>query len=108
MTGGQLAAFAIGGLLTYLVRISFLAFAGRMTELPPRVAIALRMIPPAALAALVLPALLRPDDAPVDLLSPVLLGGVVAAVVARKRPGDLFTPLLVGLGVIVLAQQVLG
>ena len=54
-------AVVLAGLVTYAVRATFFLLAGRMTELPPPVREVLRMIPAAALAALAIPPLLRPD-----------------------------------------------
>lgn len=73
----------LGGAVTYAARSSFLLVAERLVRLPRPVAEALRMIPPAALAALTLPALARPDG-PVELLSPELLGGALATWVAWR------------------------
>ncbi len=54
------SAILISGAGTYAMRASFLAFAHRMATVPPALARALRQIPPAALAAIILPALVRP------------------------------------------------
>lgn len=90
-----------GSLVTYAARASFLMVAERFTGLPPRVTTVLRMIPPAALAALVLPALLRPGGGDLDLFSPVLAGGVTALALAVWRDGVLL-PLVVGFAVATL------
>ena len=42
----------IAGIGTYLIRISFIALAGRIGEIPPRINTMLSMIPPAVLAAI--------------------------------------------------------
>lgn len=76
-------AIVISGAGTYAMRASFLAFAHRMAIVPPAVARVLRQIPPAALAAIVAPALLRPEGH-LDLLQPNLLAGLIAAGVAWK------------------------
>ena len=73
----------ISGVGTYLMRASFLAFAHRMTTVPPAVDRILRQIPPAVLAAIVVPALVRPEGH-VDLWQPRLLAGIVAALVAWR------------------------
>lgn len=70
-----------GGIVTYVVRAGLLTFAHRARDLPPRVRDGLRMIPPAALAALVVPAVLRPDG-PLLLWHPRPLAGLLAAAVA--------------------------
>jgi branched-subunit amino acid transport protein len=76
-------AIVLSGAGTYAMRASFLAFAHRMATVPPALARVLRQIPPAALAAIIAPALLRPEDH-LDLLQPSLLAGLVAAAVAWK------------------------
>ena len=76
-------AIVIAGAGTYALRASFLAFAHRMATVPPALARVLRQIPPAALAAIIAPALLRPEGR-LDLLQPTLLAGLVAAAVAWK------------------------
>lgn len=107
MTAAQLLAVALAGVLTYAIRVSFLVFAGRMTELPPTVTTVLRMIPAAALAALVLPGLLRPDAAGFDPLNSIAVGGIAAVLVSVwKRSIGL--SLAAGLVVVVLARPFLG
>ena len=93
----------ISGAGTYVMRASFLALAHRIATVPPAVARLLRQIPPAALAAIVLPALVRPDGA-LDLLQPRLLAGFVAALVAwrTRRVG---VTLVVGMGLLTGFQQ---
>lgn len=76
-------AIVLSGAGTYAMRASFLAFAHRMATVPPAVTRVLRQIPPAALAAIVAPALLRPEGH-LDLFQPTLLAGMVAAGVAWK------------------------
>jgi branched-subunit amino acid transport protein len=98
-------AIVLGGLVTYAIRVTFLAFADRVAAVPPRVRIALRMIPAAALAALAIPPLLRPDER-WELASPELFAGLVALGVAwktRSIPATLATGILV----VVLLEQVL-
>lgn len=88
-----------GGVITYTVRAALLAVAHRARDLPPRVRDGLRMIPPAALAALVAPAVLRPDG-PMLLWHPRPLAGLLAAAVAWRTRSVVAT-LLVGGGVLV-------
>ena len=108
MSLGTQAWIVIAGLgvLTYLVRFSFLGLAHRLTALPGRVRTALRMIPPAALAALVAPALVRPEGV-IDLTSPRLWAGLLALAVAWWTRSMLAT-ITVGLVAVVVLQQVLG
>jgi branched-subunit amino acid transport protein len=89
-------AIILGGIGTYSIRAVFLAFADRVAAVPPRLRIALRMIPAAALAALAFPPLLRPDD-DLSLASPELGAGLIALVVAwrtRSIPLTLATGLV--------------
>lgn len=93
----------IAGLGTYALRASFLAFAHRLVDLPPLVTRVLRQIPPAVLAALVVPALLRPEGT-LDLWQPQLLAGVVAAVVSWRTQNIALT-LVVGMTLLIGLQQ---
>lgn len=95
---------ALAGAGTFAIRASFLLLAERFDEVPESVRDALRMIPPAALAALVAPALLRPDAA-LDPLGPRALAGVIALAVAWWTRSVLLT-VAVGL-VAVVGLQVL-
>lgn len=89
---------------TYAMRASFLAFAGRMADVPPWAQRLLRQIPPAALAAIVVPAFFRPD-ARLDLWSSELAAGALASFVAWKTRNIALT-LAVGLGVVMLLDAV--
>ncbi len=89
-------AILLAAVGTFAMRASFLAAADRLTTLPPRVERLLRQIPPAALAALVVPAFVRPGDA-VDLLQPQLPAGLLAGLVAWRTRNVALT-LVVGLG----------
>ncbi len=74
---------AVAGVATFSMRAVFLVFAHRLADVPPSVQRVLRQIPPAALASIVVPALLRPAGE-IDLFQPRLLAGVVAALVAWR------------------------
>lgn len=101
-------AVALGGVVTYLVRATFFLLAGRMTELPDGVREMLRMIPAAALAALAIPPLFRPDGAEaLTLVSPELAAGVLAGLVAW-RTRNLLATIAVGLVAVVLLQILFG
>ena len=97
---GTWIAIVFAGIGTYAMRASFLAFAHRLADVPPSVQRVLRQIPPAALASLVLPALLRPEGA-LDLFQARFLAGVVAAVVAWRTRNTALT-LVVGMGLLML------
>lgn len=91
---------------TYAIRASFLLLASRVAAVPPTVRDALRMIPAAALAALVAPAMLRPDG-PLDLFSPQSLAGAVALLLAWWTKNVLLT-IVVGLVAVVGFEALLG
>jgi branched-subunit amino acid transport protein len=95
----------LAGAGTYAMRASFLLAADRLARVPPGIERLLRQIPPAALASLVVPALLRPHGE-LDLFSPRLLAGVLAALVAW-RTRNVAVTLVVGMGVLVLLDTFL-
>jgi len=97
------ATILLAGAGTYAMRASFLAFAHRMATVPPGLARVLRQIPPAALAAIVAPALLRPDGH-LDLLQPTLLAGLVAAAVAWKTR-NVGVTVVVGIALLAALRQ---
>jgi branched-subunit amino acid transport protein len=105
VTPDVVAVVLIAGVGTFLIRASFLAFAHRMAAVPDRVRTVLRMIPPAALAALTAPALLRPDGQ-WELLGPTAIAGLSAAVVAF-RFRSIVASLVVGFAVLIILQSVL-
>lgn len=107
MTAAHLLVIVLAGALTYAIRASFLVFATRMTELPPVVMTVLRMIPSAALAALVLPGLLRPEGAGLDPLNSIAVGGVAAVLVAVWKR-NIGLSLAAGMVVVLAAQPLLG
>ena len=92
----------LAGAGTYAMRASFLAVAHRMARVPPGAARVLRQIPPAALAAIVVPALVRPEGQ-LELLNPRLLAGILAAVVAW-RTRNVGLTLAVGMAILVALQ----
>lgn len=93
----------LASLGTFVLRASFLAVADRLVDLPPLTQRILRQIPPAVLAALVVPALLRPEGT-LDLWQPRLLAGVVAALVSW-RTRNVGLTLVVGMAVLVAVEQ---
>jgi branched-subunit amino acid transport protein len=92
-------AIVLSGVGTFAMRASFLVAADRLAEVPPRVERLLRQIPPAALAALVVPALVRPDGA-FDLVQPRFAAGALAAVVAWRTRSATLT-LVVGMAALI-------
>lgn len=95
-------AIGLAGAGTYAMRASFMAAAHRLARVPPRLDRVLRQIPPAALAAIVLPALVRPEGH-LDLLQARLAAGIVAALVAWRTRNVALT-LAVGMAVLVALQ----
>ena len=95
---------AVAGAGTFVLRAVFLVFADHLVDLPPLAQRVLRQIPPAVLAALVVPALLRPEGQ-LDLWQPELLAGVVAAVVSWRTSNACITQ-LVGMVVLIAVEQV--
>ena len=93
----------LAGLGTFVARVSFLGVAHRITDPPVGVQRVLRMIPPAALGALVLPAFVRSDGV-LDLTSPRLVAGLVAAAVAFWTKNVLAT-LVVGMGLLIVLEH---
>lgn len=94
----------VSGAGTYAMRASFLAAAHRLAVVPPSMARVLRQIPPAALAAIVLPALVRAGGR-LDLLQPRLFAGVVAAFVAWRTRSVGLT-LVAGMAVLIVLEHV--
>lgn len=106
----QLAAWVVvagAGAGTFAIRATLALLAQRLAEVPVRVRDALRMIPPAALAALTVPALMRPEQAGIDVVDARFVAGVVAFLVAWKTQSLLVT-ITVGMVAVTLLQQVPG
>ncbi|WP_019874119.1 AzlD domain-containing protein [Sporichthya polymorpha] len=97
------AAIVLAGIGTFAMRASFLALAHRLSEVPPWAQRILRQIPPAALAALVIPALVRPHGE-IDLFQPRLAAGLLAALVAWRTKNVALT-LVIGIGALMLFQE---
>ncbi len=95
-------AIVLAGIGTFAMRASFLAFAHRLVDVPPWARRILRQIPPAALAALVVPAIIRPHGG-IDLTQPRLLAGLLAAAVAWRTKNIALT-LVVGIGALMILQ----
>lgn len=96
---------AIVGPATFAVRASLLLAARRFGQVPPKVQEALRMIPPAALAALAIPAILRPEGSGVDLVDPRFVAGALALTAAWRTKSLLITT-AVGLAVVTVLENV--
>jgi branched-subunit amino acid transport protein len=104
MTARIAITVVLSAIGTYTMRASFLAFAHRLADVPPGVQRLLRQIPPAALASIVFPALLRPEGQ-VDLTQPRFVAGVIAGLVAWKTRNIALT-LVVGMTIVMLLDAV--
>lgn len=97
---------AAAGLCTWLLRLSFIE-AWQWLSIPPVLDRALRYVPPAVMAALVVPALVRSgggiDLSPDNLR---LIAGIAAALVAWFSRSVLLT-LATGMGLLWLLQALL-
>lgn len=102
-----LPALVVAGLVTFAIRLSFVALLGKV-ELPVLVIRALRFVPPAVLSAIILPEMLVRDGA-LDLRpgNVRLVAGVVAAVVAWRTRSVVLT-IAVGMVVLWVMQALLG
>lgn len=96
------AAILMAGAGTFAMRASFLAAASRLATVPPFAQRLLRQIPPAALASIVVPALLRPGGE-LGLFQPRLAAGLLAAAVAW-RTRNVGLTLAVGLLALIALQ----
>lgn len=93
------------GILTFLMRVAFIGPSS--LSLPPAVERALRFVPPAALAALVVPDMVSHNGALVmTLANPRLIAGVVAFLIAW-RTRNVAATLIVGMGLFWLLTYLL-
>lgn len=89
----------ISGLVTYAIRLSFIAIIGRRQP-PEIVQRALRFVPPAVLSAIIAPELFLPEgQLSLSLQNPRLIAGVVAMIVAWRFRNAVIT---VSIGMLVL------
>lgn len=96
----------VAGLVTFAIRLSFIALLGKVA-LPPVLTRALRFVPPAVLSAIILPELVMQDGA-LDLrpANARLLAGVLAAVIAWRTRNVLLT-IAVGMAALWMLQALL-
>lgn len=90
------AAVALAGVGTYAIRASFLFLFERLGGVPTRAETALGMVPAAVLSALVVPAILAPEETVRVLGNDRLVAAAIAAVVAWYSESILAT-IVVGL-----------
>lgn len=95
----------LGGALTYAMRLSFIYLAGRM-RFPEIVLRALKYVPPAVLAALIMPLLFMPaNQLDLSLGNHYLLAGLAAIAVGWLSRNTLVT-LLAGAAVLAVLRLV--
>ena len=107
MSNATVWAVMIGaGVGTLLIRFSFLALVGKERTIHPVVERALRLVPPAVLATLAIPALVRTNGAlDISFDNLRLLAGLAAGVVAW-RTKNLFLTIATGMAVLWILQAV--
>lgn len=93
------------GLLTYAIRVSFIALFGYVDEIPSTLERVLRYVPPAVLGALVIPAFVTIDPGAGGLEADKLVAGVAATGVAWWRKSVLAT-MVAGMGTLWLVRFV--
>jgi branched-subunit amino acid transport protein len=93
------------GILTYLIRVSFIALFGYVDEIPPTVQRLLRYVPAAVLAALVVPSFVTLEVGASGLAVDKLTAGLVATTVAW-RTENVFATILAGMGSLWLVRFV--
>ena len=96
----------LAGLLTFAIRLSFIALSGRWQ--PPRLfQRALRFVPPAVLSAIILPELVFQDGHFIlTLLNPRLIAGILAILVAWRTRNTLLT-IVVGMAGLYLVMYLI-
>lgn len=96
-------SMVIGGVLTFVIRLSFLGILGRWQ--PPEWARrALRFVPPAVLSAIVFPEVLV-RDGQFQPLNPRLAAAILAGLVAWRTKSALLA-IVVGMAALLLIQAI--
>lgn len=96
----------LAGLGTYAIRFSFLALIRETTTIPDLAMRALRLIPPAVLAAFVLPAILRPEGPwNLNIDNYRIIAGAVAGAVAWRTRNVLAT-IIVGMAMLWILESI--
>lgn len=93
------------GVLTYLIRLSFIALFGYLDEIPRRLERVLRYVPAAVLAALVVPSFITLTPGSGGLALDKLGAGVLATAVAVRTESVLAT-MAAGMGGLWIARFV--
>lgn len=106
MTARLAVILLVGGLLTYLTRLSFILVFERWRP-PELLQRALRFVPPAVLAAIIFPEmLLHSGSLDLSLSNPRLLAGIAAGLVAWKTRNVVAT-IASGMAVLLLLMWLL-
>jgi len=79
------------GVLTFLIRLSFIGLFGYLDEIPSQVEHGLRFVPAAVLAALVLPSFITLEPGAGGVAVDKLVAGLVAAGIAWRTEDVLMT-----------------
>jgi len=82
---------AVIGVLTFLIRLSFISLFGYLDEIPPRIEHGLRFVPAAVLAALVFPSFVTVGPGTGGVAVDTLAAGIVAAGIAWRTENVLLT-----------------
>ena len=90
-------AIVLVGVATFLIRLSFIYLFGRIDEVPPAVTRALRYVPAAVLAALVVPAVVSIEPTVTETLTGDRLLAGSAAALAAWYTENVTVTILVGL-----------
>lgn len=97
----------LAGLLTYLIRLSFILLLNRF-EVPAWFRRGLRFVPVAVLSAIIMPEVLTRSGAlDISLLNPQLYAAAAAALVAWRTKNILLT-ILAGMSVLLILQALIG
>jgi branched-subunit amino acid transport protein len=96
---------AAAGLITFGIRLSFIALLGRV-DFPRRLQQALRFVPPAVLSALVFPELLMPEGVlSISFENERLIAGLAAALTAWFTRNAVLT-VIIGMAVLYLVRMI--
>lgn len=95
-------------LVTFAVRYPILVLVGKI-PLPERIFRALRYVPPAVLAAIIVPAVLFPDGETIDisLTNSYLVAGIVSALITWRTKNLLLT-IVLGMAFFLLWRVLVG
>ena len=104
----ELVMVAGMALMTFLIRYPTMVLVGKI-PLPDRVFRALRYVPPAVLAAIIVPSVLMPDGQNVSL-SPTnsyLVAGIIAVLISWRTKNLLLT-IVLGMAMFLILRLLLG